>query len=314
MKYFLGVDAGGTKTKAVIIDENSNLLGEALGGPANYHNIGLVDAVTNVMSVIGQTIEKAKLSLEQLAWCAIGIAACDTPKDYERLFTAFTSESMLSLKDKLTLVNDTKIGLYSGTLPPGIVVICGTGCNVYGKNAYGEGAMAGNWGHFLGDKGSGYHLAKRFFEAVVAAYDGTAETTQLTQKLEQRLNIKSPKDILDWYNETKPSIHIISDFAPVVIETAEEGDQVAKELVDKSITELGKAMLAVIKKLKMENEANRIVICGGLFENKYFRAVFEGHVTALIKRSRIIKPLVSQAVGAALMAKHELEKSQMIPK
>jgi len=312
MNYFLGVDAGATKTKAVIIDEHSNILGEAEGGPANYHNIGIVEATTNVVATIGQLLEKTKLTPDALSWVTIGIAACDTQKDYDLLLSKFTTGPMQPVAEKITVINDAKIGLYSGTLPPGIVVVCGTGSNVYGKNSQGIGAMAGNWGHFLGDKGSGYNLGQRMFQAVVAAYDGTGEETKLRSRLEKRLNITSPRDILDWYNDTQPSVHLISDFAPTVLECAEEGDEVSKELVEKTITELGKALSEVIKKLKMENEAIRIVTCGGLFESKYFRALFEGHVTALIKHARIIKPLVTQAVGAAIMAMHTWEKTQNV--
>ncbi len=313
MNFFLGVDAGGTKTRAVVIDENSQLKAEALGGPANYHNIGLKQVVKNVYRTIEDVLSKALLKEEQVSWCTIGVAACDTQKDYEKLFSAFSSGELKTLAGKLTVVNDTKVGLYSGTLPPGIVVVCGTGCNVYGINSHGEEAYAGNWGHFLGDKGSGFQLAKRLFQAVIEAYDGTSEQTSLTTKLLARLDVKTVTDMVDWSSEAKPSIHEVSDFAPLALEAAEEGDDVAKQLVDKTIAELGRALSAVVKRLKIADEYNRVVIVGGLFESKYFRALFEGHVTALLKRVRIVKPLVSPAEGAAVMAKAEWEKQKNNP-
>ena len=308
MNYFLGIDAGGTKTKTVIIDGNSQVVSETLGGPANYHNIGIDSTVENVTQTIKEALNEAKIKLTDIAWAVIGIAACDTEKDHQILLKGFSSGFLEVLTNKLTVVNDTKIGLYTGTLPPGIVVVCGTGCNVYGKNVHGQGAMAGNWGHFLGDKGSGYNLGKRMFEKVVAAFEGTGDPTLLMSKVEEKLNARSPQDLMDWYNETKPSIHEISDFAPLVIEAAEAGDDLAKQLIDESVAYLGKAVMAVVAKLRMDNEYNRVVVVGGLFESKYFRAVFEGHVTALLKRVRVVKPLVTTAVGAAIMARHEWEK------
>lgn len=310
MNYFLGVDAGGTKSTTVIIDENSKIVAEVKGGPANYHNIGLTQTVANITQTIQDVLHKANLKLADITWCTLGVASCDTEKDYRTLLKGFTTGLLLPIKDTLTMVNDTKIGLYSGTLPPGVVVICGTGCNVYGKNAHGQGIMAGNWGNFLGDKGSGYHIGKRMFEAVVDAYQETGDPTLLMNKLEAKINARSPQDILDWYNDTKPSVHEVSDFAPLVIQAAEEGDEVAKQIIDKAIAELGKALTSVVRRLKMENEYNRVVIVGGLFESKYFRAVFEGHATALLKRVRVVKPLVSAAVGAAIMAKHQWEQKQ----
>lgn len=312
MNYFLGVDAGGTKTKAVIIDENSAIMAETMSGPANYHNVGLELTSKNVFQAVEQAVKTAKLNLTDVVWCTIGIAACDTDSDHKRLITTFSSNELKSFVNKMTVVNDTKIGLYCGTTPPGIVVVCGTGCNVYGKNAFGVGAMAGNWGHFLGDKGSGYHLGKRMFEMVVEAYDGRGEATLLTEKLASRLKISGPKEILDWYNDHQPTVHEVSDFAPLVIEAAEANDEVAKQLLDISVSELGRALIAVVKRLKMQDEALRIVIVGGLFESKYFRALFEGHVTALFKHVRLIKPLVPAAVGAAIMAKSEWEKQHKL--
>src|SRR3989344_5298788 len=309
MNFFLGVDAGGTKTQAVVIDETSKILAEELGGPANYHNVGLKKTISNVYRTIEGVLSKSYLREDQITWATIGIAACDTDKDHDVLFKSFTTEIMADFNHKLTVVNDTKVALYSGTLPPAVVVICGTGANVYGKNAHGDGAMAGNWGFFLGDKGSGYILAQRMFQAVMEHYDGVSEAPVLAEKLKSRLGVGSAKDIMNWYNEAKPSIHEVSDFAKMIIQTAEEGDDVARQLVDKTITELGKALTAVMKRLKMEEEFNRVVISGGLFESKYFRALFEGHVTALVKKVRIVKPLVFPAVGAAIMAKQEWEKA-----
>ena len=313
MKYFLGVDGGGTKTKAVIIDENSKLITEALGGPANYHNIGLDSTVANVTNTITQVLKNANQSLVSLTWCTVGIAGCDSQKDFGRLLSAFTKNGVSEISNRFTLVNDTVIGLYSGTVPPGIVVICGTGSNVYGENDHGEKAAAGNWGQFLGDKGSGFMLGKNLFETVIAVYDGIiTEETGLTQLLEKRLGVKSAPDISDWYSEAHPSVHEVSDFAPLVIAAAEEGDELAKQLVETTIAELGKALVAVVKRLKMEDEPIRVVICGGLFQSKYFRTMFEGHVTALVKRVRIIKPLVDAAVGAALMGKLTYSSSSSV--
>lgn len=308
MNYFLGIDAGGTKTKAVVIDEDSKLLSEANGGSANYHNIGLEKTSQTVISTLKQAVKQANLSPDQISRCVIGIAGCDTQKDYQQLFKAFTSEQMVNFAAKLTLVNDTKIALYSGTLPPGIVVICGTGCNVYGINSHGDETFAGNWGYLFGDKGSGYNLGKRMVEKVFEVLDGRLENSLLVDKLKTKLDFNSPEDLVDWRVEKKPSVKNISDFAPLAISAAEEGDEIAKDLVDETVSELGRAVLAVVKKLKVENEYNRLVTVGGLFESKYFRGVFAGYVTALLKRVRIVKPLVSIAVGAALMGRHEFGK------
>ncbi|MDD4388741.1 MAG: hypothetical protein PHV87_05990, partial [Bacilli bacterium] len=41
LKYYLGIDGGGTKTKVCIIDENENIIGISQAGPSS------IDTVTN---------------------------------------------------------------------------------------------------------------------------------------------------------------------------------------------------------------------------------------------------------------------------
>ncbi len=54
-KYILGIDGGGTKTRAAILDEGGHLLGTGIGGPSNYDDIGAKVAQKN----IGATVEAA---------------------------------------------------------------------------------------------------------------------------------------------------------------------------------------------------------------------------------------------------------------
>ena len=39
-QFFLGIDAGGTKTHALIADENGRAAGFGSGGPGNWQSVG----------------------------------------------------------------------------------------------------------------------------------------------------------------------------------------------------------------------------------------------------------------------------------
>jgi N-acetylglucosamine kinase-like BadF-type ATPase len=41
-RFLLGIDGGGTKTQAVIVDEHGRFHGTGLGGPSNYDDVGVV--------------------------------------------------------------------------------------------------------------------------------------------------------------------------------------------------------------------------------------------------------------------------------
>src|SRR5690349_2101975 len=60
MRYYLGIDGGGTKTAAAILDEHANELGRGLGGPCNIATCddetlreSVLDAVTSAKQSAG---------------------------------------------------------------------------------------------------------------------------------------------------------------------------------------------------------------------------------------------------------------------
>ncbi len=57
--YLIGLDGGGTKTTAVVIDQNRRELGRGSGGPGNYHSAGAADALAGLPEAIGKALERA---------------------------------------------------------------------------------------------------------------------------------------------------------------------------------------------------------------------------------------------------------------
>ena len=55
-QYVLGIDGGGTKTQAVIVDDSGQLCGTGLGGPSNYDDVGIDRTRTS----IGQAVDAAR--------------------------------------------------------------------------------------------------------------------------------------------------------------------------------------------------------------------------------------------------------------
>src|SRR5204862_1881072 len=90
----------------------------------------------------------------------------------------------IGYKATILIVNDALIALQAGIGDaPGIVVVSGTGSIAYGRNAQGEAARAGGWGHVLGDEGSGYWIGRLALRAVVRHADGRGRATRLTPLL-----------------------------------------------------------------------------------------------------------------------------------
>jgi N-acetylglucosamine kinase-like BadF-type ATPase len=79
----LGVDGGGTKTHALAMDENGNVLGSSVGGRSNYHTIGLGPAIHTLADVTQQALSSQNGQQADIAVYCLG--ACDSAVDEERL-------------------------------------------------------------------------------------------------------------------------------------------------------------------------------------------------------------------------------------
>jgi len=58
-KFALGVDGGGTKTVAVVVDSAGRELGWGRAGPSNRHTVGEPSAAANLASAIGEALAQA---------------------------------------------------------------------------------------------------------------------------------------------------------------------------------------------------------------------------------------------------------------
>src|SRR5258705_13751437 len=165
--HVLGIDAGGTKTVCLLADEQGTIVSEGRGGGANLQSSGEL-AVEKVLHEVME-IAIGDRAITPSAIC-LGIAGVDREND-ERTVRAIMRR--IGYKSRVLVVNDALIALVAGAEDsPGIVVIAGTGSIVYGRNAAGEAARAGGWGHMIGDEGSGYWIGREALAAGVGRPPG----------------------------------------------------------------------------------------------------------------------------------------------
>ena len=79
MKYYLGVDVGGTKTHALIADETGQAVGFGTGGPGNWEGVGY-DGLTRVLlDAFARAAQQAGIGIDQIAGAGLGIGGYDWP-------------------------------------------------------------------------------------------------------------------------------------------------------------------------------------------------------------------------------------------
>lgn len=258
MAYYMGIDAGGSKTYAVITDAQGIPVGIGKGGNGN-HQLDRECAEASLQEATRQALLQAGLSREQIVYAWLGLAGADREADYvilrpiiQRLGLPHTAISC-----------DTTIALRAGTTRPyGVVVICGTGVNCSGINRQGETYQCGGFGYRFGDYGGGSDLSVEVFRSVIRASEGRERPTLLTGLLLAELGYPSVADMVNDYLDEDKSIS--ANLAQLLFIAERQGDAVAQSIIDKQGEELGLAAAATIRKLHMEQEQFDVVLAGSI--------------------------------------------------
>ncbi|KGE18496.1 N-acetylglucosamine kinase [Paenibacillus wynnii] len=299
MKYYLGVDAGGSKTYALVTDQSGRALGVGIGGNGNYQT-GYDIAKHNITTAVAEALVQAGLEPYEIEYAVFGLAGADRETDYNILRPLINELGV----PRHEVVCDTMIALRAGTSRPhGVVLICGSGTNSAGKNPQGEFYQCGGFSYLFGDFGGGGSLAEEVFRSVIRAWDGREQPTLLTELLLSYLNYENVcamfNDYLD-HNKIPPI-----DTARLVFEAANLGDSVAREILRHQGQELAKSACAVINRLGMEKEVFDVVLAGSIVtrgQSDIIPSHIENAVQTIAPEARIVKLGIEPVIGAVWMA------------
>ncbi len=213
--YYLGVDGGGSKTLAILVDANGQEQGRGQAGSSNYANLGLKRAIASIQSAVEQALQAANCHLPvQGAW--LGVSGLDRSEDHAALFPHLSA-----LARQVHLSNDAELLLSALDGAAGVALIAGTGSIALGRDARNTTARAGGWGNVMGDEGSGYDLGRLALQAAARAADGRGELTLLLDLILQHWQLDR------------------------------QGDAIAQAIVEQAASELALAALTVGKALDL---------------------------------------------------------------
>ena len=276
--YYLGVDGGGSKTLAVIVDAQGRECGRGRAGSANYASVGVEQALQNIHDAIQQASREVPCAFPLTkAW--LGLAGIDRSSD-AALFSSYLRE----LADFVLVTNDAELLLSVLGKEAGIVLIVGTGSIALARAQDGTVTRVGGWGHILGDEGSGYDIGRRGLQAAVRAADGRGKATLLLAHVLQSWQLHTAEDILEVVY-TVDSKAKVAQAAAFVTQAARQGDQVALEIIEQAADELALLVQTVTPSLSQLP----IVFGGGLLLHDDF---FREHVLRRIQQKQVIGPIM----------------------
>ena len=280
-KRYLGIDAGGTHTEAIITDESGFVLGRSvLEYGTNPHNTSPEASFQAVLKAANSARENARFTNPDCEpdrtfdVVCIGMAGFDTDGDRQNIknfLARLPSESPFFTCKRLIIVNNGLIALLSGSeKSSGICISVGTGSSCYGITTDGREAIAGGWGYFLGDQGSGYWIGRALVRQVMREYDGRVAPSLISAKVLEKLNLGSADELVDWsYKNGRLPIIDTARLSSLLNDPELEDCVAVSKIIDQSVTDISEAYMAVSRKLVVANIPDAtVVLTGGLFKMK----------------------------------------------
>ena len=263
MKYYLGVDGGGTKTLSVIVDETGRTAGIGIGGTGNFQTVGVEDACSQVKTSIDNALDAAGITPEQIRASYFGMAGADRPTDFQ-----IVEDLLAPIAQSKTwaIENDAIIGVLAESRQLcGIGVVCGTGTNVVGLNLQGERIQVGGMGDLFGDRAGGSHIGKQAVALACRGRDGRGTPTILYDRFCKHYGVTDLIDLIDrlYRGENLK----LSELVRYVVDAAIAGDEVATTILTDVGEEMGMGARAALRALFPDGQQAMVVAMGGVFQN-----------------------------------------------
>jgi N-acetylglucosamine kinase-like BadF-type ATPase len=165
MSAVLGIDGGGTRTRASIAD-GERVLAFAEHGSIKRLRVGAEVAEANLRVLLKDVFAQANIAGVKAA--SAGVASSSMPGVAEWIRAVFDDFGV----ERSEIVGDEVIaldGAFKGG--QGILIIAGTGSNCVGRAPDGSRECAGGWSSRLGDEGSGYWIGLHAIRRALVAFD-----------------------------------------------------------------------------------------------------------------------------------------------
>lgn len=309
MKYYIGIDGGGSKTKFLCVDRD----GRECGAATTIGTYCAQDGIDAVLSRLKDGISQCLPEETADVLIGFGMPAYGENRELDTLAAQKIREAFCPMR--IHFDNDAAIG-WAGSLAmePGISVVAGTGSIAYGRDASGKTERCGGWHEFFSDEGSGYWLGKQLLQLFSQQSDGRLEKTILYDLVRKELELENDFDIITLVNQRYArSRKDTAALQKILFEAARMGDPHALACYDRASEELSKLIVTTLNKLDFPKKVS-ISYQGGLFaipdliRNPVAHKV---RAAAFPREIDFCQPKLDPCQGAVLLAMAEWEPENL---
>jgi len=289
VRYFLGIDGGGSKCDAVVIDESGVVRGWGRGGPTTY--VSPEAAATASREALAEALGNLSVSELWMGAICTSVYATDWLKDRGTAVHRF-------------LIDETDACFAAAGRTWGVMVHAGTGSWVQGRTADGRQARVGGMGPIVGDDGSGWDIGLRGIKAALRSSWSARTHTSLAEAVPPVLGVSRLGSIVGRPITTGQVTRAqIAAVAPVVVSEAARGDAVAIRALEQAAASLADLCELVLDELQIIGQGYPLIGMAGVIQGAplYWR-LFSERMLECDPTLVPEVPTLKMAVGAALEA------------
>ncbi|HHT8833650.1 TPA: BadF/BadG/BcrA/BcrD ATPase family protein [Burkholderia cenocepacia] len=286
--FAIGIDGGGTGTRAVLADRDGRELAQGRGGPSGL-GLGIERAWASIGAACADAFTQAGLAFDW-SQCALGCGLAGV--NNAAWLAAFRAQAPLGALAIESDAYTTVVGAHGGA--PGLIVALGTGSIAAALDAAGACRIAGGFGFPSGDEASGAWLGVRALAYAQQALDGRVPRDAFATALLAETGARDRDALVQWSCDANQTIY--ARLAPIVF--AHRTHPVARALIAEAGDEIGKMIDALDPQ-----HALPIALCGGLAD-ALAPAVPARHA------ARLRAPLDDSAHGALRLALQALRAAE----
>ena len=293
MKYFAGIDGGGTKTKLWIVNDQKKIVYQSDGGPTSLDTVS-IQTIQETIHQLFATFDRS-IVLEGLF---AGIGGVSSVDDRQRVIKVLQTLPHVHASTALGVDNDVKNALV-GSLghDSGMVLIAGTGSAVYGHHQ-GKTWRAGGISAKEGDSGSAFDLGFQALRHLGKVLDGRCKKTAFSQDISVSIKVSTFEDLAYFFNHTHRTM--IASLSPIV--TKHFQDPYALQIMNQGIQELVLMVNTVYQKLEFKETELGLVGSLANADTYYKKALTNALLRELPKLTLVSPPKFEPVFGSVLLA------------
>lgn len=293
----LGIEGGGTRTSALLVEGTDTVLASFAVGPGNLKLLNGEELGALLTSIRNQLPTQPDR-------IGIGMAGVRSASDRERL-----SRAVATIWPGVPSVvgDDLILALEAGEWPADctaqVLQLSGTGSCCLGRHRGGASVKIGGRGHIIGDRGSACDIAVHALRSTVTISDIDADWPRLGADMVAFLQMNDPESLIEW--SMTASKAEIASLAQVVFEAAAtRQDDIAVAILRRASERLSKDAVHCAARVAKPGEKVQFLLNGStLLKNGWFADEVTAKILAARPGSEVVRLARPGTWGAIAMAR-----------